>query len=170
MTAPAFGSPVEPFGLGRAFTDRLAPASPAAGAGLTQKLDPTYLWRPLSVRFSLSTDANVANRFVSVDYCDPEGNVYLRNAPGLVITASTTGQIFDFNYQRAVAEWASGTDIMSPLADLFLPAGWQIKLTIGSVQAGDQISSIFMLFQKWLTGSSEDLGGATGLHATPAGF
>lgn len=152
MDLPGTGAPLEPYGYGRGYVDHLSPSQPAAGSGLTIALDPTFLFRPISVRFSVTTDANVANRFPSVDYTDPEGNVYLRNAAGLVLTASTTGQVFDFNIQRTVAEWATNTDILAPLCDTFIPAGWQIRITLGSIQAADQISAVRILTEKWVTG------------------
>lgn len=157
---PAFSGELEPFGQGRGYVDHVAPAQPAAGANLTIPLDPTFLFRPLSVRFSVTTDANVANRFPTVDYCDPEGTVWVRNAAGLVLTASTTGQVFDFNAQRTVAEWAANTDVLAPLSDFFIPGGWQLRITLSNIQAGDQISAVRFYHEKWVTGAGRDLGGA----------
>jgi len=160
MELPGTATPLEPYGHGRGYIDYLSPSQPAAGSGVIQKLDPTWIWRPLSIRFSVTTDANVANRFPSVDYTDPDGNVWVRNAAGLVLTASTTGQGFDFNAQRTVAEWATGTDILAPLTDLFIPGGWQIRINLSSIQAGDQISAVRLYVEKWVTGKGTDLGGA----------
>jgi hypothetical protein len=163
---PSYGSPIEPFGQGRGFVDRDSPANPAAGAGLVYRLNSNWLFRPLSVRFAVTTDANVANRFVTLDYCDSEGNVYVRNAAGLVLTASTTAQVFDFNAQRTVAEWATNTDILAPLADMFLPGGWQIQVNLSNIQAGDQIASARLYFERWTTGGGEDLGAAASAGAS----
>lgn len=168
MTAPAWNGPVTPFGSGRAFVDRLRPANPAATNNLTIALDPTYLWRPLSIRFQLDTSASVGNRWPTVDYTDPEGNVYLRNGMAKVFAASTVAQVLDFNYQRDAGEWVSGSDVLAPLAGIYLPAGWQIRINIGGILTGDTITNVFCLFEKWVTGSSSDLGGADALGAPPA--
>lgn len=168
MSAPSWNSPVTPFGSGRAFVDRLAPAAPSAGTSLTIKLDPTYLWRPLSIRFQLDTSASVGNRWPTVDYCDPEGNVYLRNGTAKVFAASTVAQVCDFNYQRDAGEWVSGTDVLAPLAGVYLPAGWNIVVNIGGVLSGDTITKVFCLFEKWVTGASDSLGGADAERALPS--
>lgn len=160
MELPGVAPPVEPYGHGRGYVDFLNPSNPAAGSGLVQKLDTTWLWRPLSIRFALATDANAANRFPTVDYTDPDGNVWVRNAAGLVLTANTPAQTFDFNAQRTVAEWAANTDVLAPLSDFFIPGGWQIRINVANVQAGDQISAIRLYVEKWVTGKGTDLGGA----------
>lgn len=160
MELPGTAAPLEPYGHGRGYVDHLLPAAPAAGSGATISLDPTFVWRPLSLRFSVSTDANAANRFPTVDYTDPEGNVWVRNAAGLVLTANTSQQVFDFNAQRTVAEWAANTDILAPLSDFFIPGGWQIRISLSSIQAGDTITAIRLYAEKWVTGAGTDLGGA----------
>jgi hypothetical protein len=168
MEAPAFGTPVGALSTGRVFIDRLRPTSPGAGSALTIALDPTYLWRPLSIRFQLDTSASAANRWPTVDYTDPEGNVYLRNGIAKVFAANTVAQVCDFNYQRGAGEWVSGSDVLAPLADVFLPAGWQIRVNVANIQAADTITAVFCLFAKWVTGASENLGGATREQPTPA--
>jgi hypothetical protein len=92
---------------------------------------------------------------VTLDYTDPDGNVWVRNAAGLVLTANTVAQLFDFNAQRTVAEWATGTDVLAPLSDFFIPGGWQIRVTIGGIKAGDAITAGKLYAEKWITGSTE---------------
>ena len=166
MELPGTSSPLEPLGRGRGYVDHVTPADATAGANLTVPLDPTYLFRPLSVRFTVSTDANVANRFPSVDYCDPEGNVWVRNAAGLVLTNGTSGQVFDFNAQRTVAEWASNTDVLAPLSDFFIPGGWKLVIRLSNIQAGDTITACRFYHEKWVTGSDRELGGALAAGAS----
>lgn len=165
MELPGTGSPLEPYGHGRGYIDHLTPAAPAAGAGLVIPLDPTFVWRPLSLRFQVDTSAAAANRFITVDYTDPEGNVWVRNAAGLVVTASTVAQVFDWNAQRTVAEWAANTDVLAPLSDFFIPGGWQVRVNVANVQAADQLSAIRFYVEKWVTGRGTDLGGAASAGA-----
>lgn len=160
MDLPATSAPLEPAGFGRGYIDRFLVTQPAAGAAVTIPLDPGFLWRLISVRFTLTTDANAANRFVSLDYVDPDNVVWLRNAAGVVWTANTSAQQFDFNAQRGVAEWAANTDALLPLTDIFLPRGFAVRINVGSIQAGDQLASIRVLSEKWLTGpAAEGLAG-----------
>lgn len=132
----------EPFGIGRLLPDHLIVAAPAAGAGAIFKLDSRWQWRFQSVRFSLATDANVANRFVSVDYCDPEGNVWIRNAAAVVVTAGTAAQEYSFDGGRAVSEWAANTPVLAPLNRTFVPGGWQLRVNVANVQVGDQLTAV----------------------------
>lgn len=152
MNLPGTASPVEPFGAGAGYIDHLNPSNPAAGSGLVIPLDPSFVWRPLSLRFQVDTSAAAANRLVTVDYTDQEGNVWVRNGVGLVLTASTVAQVFDWNAQRTTAEWAANTDIYAPLSDFFIPPGWQVRINVANVQAADQVSAVRFYVEKWVTG------------------
>lgn len=141
-----------PFGYGRFAPDHLVPPTPGAGSALSFALDARWSWRFVSVRFTLTTSASAANRLVTVDYCDPEGNVWVRNGAGLVITANTTAQEFDFTVGRTIAEWAANTPIFAPLADTFVPPGWLLKVNVANVQAADQIGSPLLYVEKFEVG------------------
>lgn len=165
MEIPGTISPIEPYGQGRGFIDHLQPAAPAAGSGAVIKLDSTYLWRPLSLRFQLDTSAAVANRWPSVDYCDPDGNIYVRNAMAKVFAASTVAQVLDFNAQRGAGEWVAGADVLAPLCDFWLPPGFQIQVNVANIQAADTITKLFLYAEKWVTGRSVNLGGGAQIPA-----
>ena len=120
----------------------LTPDNPAAGANLTLTLPPAHYTILQSVQFALTTDANVANRYVNVDYLGRGGVQNVRNAATVLVTASTTSQVFQFDPVHTVSEWNTGTAVYAPLLDMPLPAGWAVKITIDSIQAGDQIASV----------------------------
>lgn len=138
--------------------------TPAAGATASLTIDGRWQARVIGARLSITTDANVANRFVSLDYVDQNGVTRLRNAAGLVVTASTTGQAFEWSSNRTVAEWAANTPVLVPLAPFFLPAGWSVKFAVDSIQATDAISGLRLWVEQFQTGRG---GYQIGVRATP---
>ena len=119
----------------------LTPDNPAAGANLTLTLPPAHYTILQSVQFALTTDANVANRYVNVDYIARGGVQNIRNAATVLVTANTTAQVFQFDSAHTVSEWNTGTAVFAPLLDVPLPAGWSVRITVDSIQVGDQIAS-----------------------------
>jgi hypothetical protein len=120
----------------------LTPDNPAAGANLTLTLPPAHFTILSSVQFALSTDANAANRYVNVDYIGRGAVQQIRNAATVVVTANATSQVFQFDTAHTVSEWNSNTAVYAPLLEMPLPAGWAVRITVDSVQVGDQIASV----------------------------
>jgi hypothetical protein len=138
---------VGPFAYGPAYPQWLPVTTPAAGATATVTVDGKWNLRPLAARLSLTTDANVANRLVTIDYVDARGNTWLQNGAGLVVTANTTAQTFEFDAHRTVAEWAANTPVFAPLAPFFLPPGFRVKFNVLNIQATDAISGLSLWFE-----------------------
>jgi hypothetical protein len=129
--------------------DFVIPVTPAAGANASFTSAGQDWLRLVSCIATLTTDANAADRFVSLDYIDGRGTKYLRNAAPVFITASTTGQVFQWDRHRTVSEWNTDTMVFAPLASLWLPPGWTIQVTVDSKQAGDQLSAIGFLVERF---------------------
>lgn len=127
---------------GMSYADWLTVDTPAAGAAATYTVPGQFAARLLAARLTITTDANAANRFISLDYIDTRGTTRLRNAAGLVVTASTTAQAFEWSAQRTVSEWAANTPVLVPLAPWWLPPGFKIKFAVDSIQATDAISGL----------------------------
>lgn len=142
----------EPFQEGLAFQDTLLPADPAAGANLSIVVGGENWIRVLSAIATISTDANAANRFVSLDYISARGTTYVRNAAGLVVTANTTNQVFVWSEQRTDAQWATNTPVLVPVSSIFLPPGDTIRITLDSIQVGDTIKSASFVIERFPTG------------------
>lgn len=151
---------VLPFGYGKAFPDWVDVPAPAAGAETAFTVDGGYAIRLLAARSILTTDANVANRSHTVDYVDARGNVRVRNGAGLVVTASTSAQGFEWSSSRAIAEWASNTPIYAPLFPAILPPGFTIRFEVTNMQAGDQLSGLSLYVERFPTGPGGFLTGA----------
>lgn len=140
-----------PYEYGAAYPQWIAVTTPAAGATASYTVTGLAGVRPLAARLSLTTDANAANRLVTVDYIDAKGTTWLRNGAGLVVTANTTAQTFEFNATRTVAEWAANTPVFAPLAPYFLPPGFSVKFNVTNIQATDAISGLTLWFDTFQT-------------------
>jgi hypothetical protein len=144
--------PVQPFGYGRAFVDYITVTSPAAGAQKAVTVQGEWWIRVLHARLSITTDANAANRFIALDFINARSQTFARNGAGVVVTANTTGQAFEWDFHRTVAEWAANTPVFAPLSPLFLEPGFTVQFSVDSIQATDQISGLSLVVEKWPTG------------------
>lgn len=134
-------------------------AQPAAGANFSLALSSAFIQVLHTVRFSLVTDANVANRIVTVDYVTGDSVVAVSNGAGLLVTASTT-VTFMGKAHMGVSDWTStGSDLTPvyfPVEPLMLPGPWLIQINVANKQAGDQLSAIRLIFDQF---TSETYGG-----------
>lgn len=138
-------------GHGRAFSEVLTVAKPAAGAsGFTYTNSGAY-WELLdSFSFRLVTDANVANRGVTVKVNDASGAVLVMAPPPIDQAAAIT---FDYCYAPQISSNNAGqTAGMFPLPSVWLQPGFTVTVTIGSVQVGDQVSNIRLYAERFVTG------------------
>jgi hypothetical protein len=117
-------------------------AAPGAGQLAQYPVIRDRALRVLAATATVSTDANAANRVVSLDFLKPSGAVYVRNLPGLVVVANTTSQAFVWNRAWHVAEWATNTPVMVPVQSMQVPAGMVIRFTIVNIQAGDTLTGL----------------------------
>ncbi len=143
---------LQPFGWGLGYPDWIDPASPAAGANFVHTVGGSHYERLIAATATVTTDANVANRFVSLDYMNARGVTYARNGAGLVLTASTSATVFQWNSARTVAEWAAGTPVLVPLMLAFCPPGFMWQITLDNIQVGDAITAVHLWVEKWPTG------------------
>lgn len=143
---------VRQFGYGLAFPNWLDVATPAAGATASVTVPGEYSYRVVAARLLITTDANVANRLVTLDYINARGVTFAQNGAGVVVTASTTAQVFEWHANRTVSEWAANTPVWAPLLDAFLPPAFVIKFNVASVQATDQISGLRLWVEAFAVG------------------
>lgn len=130
-----------PFGLGWGSQEPFTINPPGAATNATFKVDGRGRRRLVSLVFTLTTDANVANRYVAVEYRGFDGGAFAVNAASVLVTASST-QRFVGSIDRGVAEWNTGTDVLFPLADVFLHASDTLVIAVSSIQAGDTLTGI----------------------------
>jgi len=140
------------YGHGRTFqhtvvagVDPTAPA-PVAGASYTYKVGPWDRMRLVFCTFTLATDANAANRYVTIEYPGINGVSVLADGASVTVSANTSAQRFVGSLRRGPAEWNTNTDVFFPLSGFWAPVGQSIVINIANVQVGDQLSKVTMTF------------------------
>jgi hypothetical protein len=154
---PDTGFPVtegllQPFGYGRGYQDFIPLAAPAAGANLVFTVESRNLIRVLGARCNVTTDANVANRFVALDFINARGQTMMRNAVATVVVGSTTNLKFEWSAQRADGAFVANCPVLAPVFPLFLSPGSTVQFTLDSIQVGDQISLASLVVERYDTG------------------
>lgn len=134
--------------FGQLLPDHLLGANPGAGAAFTQPLDSRWWWRFRAVRFTFTTSAVVANRFVTVDVCDPEGTAWIRN-PSLAFQAAGVAQEYDFSDRNIGVSGLAAVPQFAHLDPTFVPPGWQLRLNAVALDVGDAFSAIRLYVEKF---------------------
>lgn len=139
------------FAHGRAFSEVVPVANPAAGGGFTYTISGNYWERIASLSFTLVTDSNVANRQVLVAMKDGSAANLASTASGGTQAASLT-RLYSFVPNQGTAPALIGTTFLAPLPVLFLQPEFTVVVSITSVQVGDQISAIRVYREAFDTG------------------
>lgn len=150
MSVPLSGALVGEVEYARAQRDLETQASPAVATDFTLTLDPRYVWRFVSVRATIATDANVASRELTVQYLDANGNVFDECRGGTTIAASKTVSVV-FSAFQPTASGANDSWAIVPLHSPLLEGGLQMRVHIVNVQAGDQLSAVRTYAEKFYT-------------------
>jgi hypothetical protein len=131
-----------------------AAAPPAAGANYVFTLSRYDRARLVACTFSLTTDSNAANRFVTVEYSGSTTVANMADPTAAVVVASTTALRFfgGLNFGN-VSNVANGGQIF-PLSGLWIEAGSTVSIKIASVQVGDQLNNIRLTFDRFPGGGS----------------
>lgn len=133
---------------GQLLPDHLLGVQPAAGASFSFNLDARWWWRFRSIRCRFVADANVANRYVTVDFTDPEGTAWIRN-PSLAVVAAGVTQDYDFSRRNNPVSGIAGQPQFADLDETFIPPGWLAQINVANVQVGDQLSRIRLYVEKF---------------------
>lgn len=137
-----------PFAFARGWQESVIGTAPAAGANFSASNDSRFYSRLIACTFTLVTDANVASRYVSLDYQDGNGLTLARNGVQGAVTASTTAR-FSFDMHRTVSEANANSDVFAPLVPLFVHAGQLVAITVVGIQVGDQLGTITLTFERF---------------------
>ena len=120
---------------------------PAAGQPFTLTSPGRPGWRLVALTFRLVTDANVADRAVTVDYDDGNGSLFGSNGFGAVVQAGTT-ELFSFQANIGQAAWNTRGQAFVPLLPVEFMGGQKLQINVLGVQAGDQLSRIVQVFER----------------------
>ena len=144
------GSPLEfTLGLPGALRSR-AGTDPAAGADVSETVPTGARWRFLSLRVVLVTDGTAANRTPNLVF-DDGTTVFAMAAPNFNMAASLTFQ-YHFVASGVTHVHTSASGQVAAPANLILPAGFRIRTSTGSIQAGDNFGAPQLLVEEWLEG------------------
>jgi len=145
--APALDAPPLPrFGL----PELVYGAAPAAGAHFTAAVSGSYALRLVSLHCKFVADANVAAREVVIEYRDEGARRFALSGINTTVTAGNTGYYeFDAFHPEAMA--TVDASALVPLSPLLLLPTWDFRLYVVNVQAGDQLSQIRYVQERFLT-------------------
>lgn len=139
-----------PFGWGQGFQWIDRGTSPAAGAVLSTQLSPRWRHLYTEISFTLTTDSNAANRYVTVEAEDTDGNPFWINGASVTVSANST-QRFVGQIQRGPAEWNTNTDVFFPLSPTILNGGTNFKINVQNIQVGDTLTLIKLVSMRFPT-------------------
>lgn len=122
--------------------------TPAAGAGLTISLDGNFLVRLLSLYLTLTTDATVGDRQVTVSYADQAGDRFMvAGAP--VTQAASSVNDWCFSVFQPQAEWPVDATILVPLAPKLLLPTQKIVVAVGGIEVADAITGVRYTWERF---------------------
>lgn len=145
-----------PFRYDEGWVDYIDVAQPAAGANASVSVPGEYGLRVLAARATLTTDANAANRLLSLDFVTANGVTRVRNFASVVWTANTNAQTFVWNHAWHLSEWNTNTPVLMPVLPLLLPPTWLVQFVVDNKQAGDQLAGLSLVVEKVPTGAAGD--------------
>ncbi|MGH9622517.1 MAG: hypothetical protein ACRD45_22770 [Bryobacteraceae bacterium] len=121
---------------------------PAAGANWKYTVDGRYSERLVSVRFTFTASAVVADRFPLVHLADANGRVVGGYFAGSNIAASVVQTVTLSPGNQVVSNYGP-TEVFGFLPDLLVPPGWAWSSSVPGVDVGDQISAITLIVQRF---------------------
>lgn len=123
-------------------------AQPAAGAELAITVPTGARWRPMSLRFTLTTSAVVGNRFVHVVVDDGAGLVF-HDVAGPAQAASLTF-IYSVGAGIGPAALLDNTVLLPFPHDPTFRQGWRIRTVTTARDGADQFSAAQLGLMEWL--------------------
>lgn len=137
LLSVGLGDPFAPF---RGFVKPVLVAAGAGGANTPTlySVPGDEIARIQTVRTSLVTDANVANRTPVFQIQDADGNVIIEFGAGVNVPASQTAFISAFSEAGSVTTIAPNRFLV-PLPDMFLLPGYRLTFNNLTGQAGDVV-------------------------------
>lgn len=128
-----------------------SPLNPAAGVQLVQNIASGVIWELISISFLFTADANVADRFISLNLEDTGADIFFKSLLPAAFVASGANQIsFGAGYAHPSQGDAHTPTTGSWPVGLFMPGPYRLSIRIANIQAGDQISDVHGFFHQRL--------------------
>jgi hypothetical protein len=110
------------------------------GQNYTYTVGDAWMW-PLSVLCRLTCSAVVADRSLTLEYRDPDGNRFLVAGANTTLAASQQ-QSFCWQPSAGVGSWPVDDVAVAPLPQQFLRDGFKLVLRLVNGDTADQIDQI----------------------------
>lgn len=150
-SSPVTESELQSYGYGQGFYEILQVANPGAGLEATLTTPQNAVSRLVSVAFTLTTTAVVANRVVTIEYQDGNGSVFIRAGAAVAVVQSST-QEFSGQMGGGAASWSANTPVFFSLPNVFLEPGRVVVIDVDSIDVGDTLTAIFCGWERFPTG------------------
>lgn len=123
-------------------------ASPVAGAGFTHPVPGSVVQLVRSVSFVLVNFAAAANRLPRLEYLNGNGDVFAAVAAPFV---TTTGKTARFTFAVGIQQFGANdaAQIGAPIPAYMLQDGLAVRVVVGAMNAGDQLSAISLFVDQW---------------------
>jgi len=142
------GSPIRSSIDGPGALRSIAGTTPGAGAEIIETVPLNVRWQLVSVVYTLTNSATVANRFSRL-FVNDGANVYGRfEQPAVGLAASATG-LYTAGGNITNTTWQDGYALALPDA-LRIPGGGHWLTSTLGIQAGDQYSAVRYLVFQWI--------------------
>lgn len=142
------GSPVQASADGPGVLRSLTGTNPAAGAEISETVPTNARWRLLCAQFTLTTDANVANREVAFVFDD--GASTFHTTPMNYLHTAGVPIAYAVGIGGPVVVASSIVGRSQPIPALTLPSGARFRTTTANRQVGDDYSAPQYLVEEWI--------------------
>lgn len=122
--------------------------NPAAGQVWSYTVDGRYYERLVSVFFAFAASAVVANRLITMQLLDTNGDLILEVQCGGEVTAGSFLNVSLTNDGPAYDTGAAGHSY-GYVPGFMVPPGWQWAVTVAGMDVGDQLTGIVLQVQRF---------------------
>lgn len=122
--------------------------NPAPGQSWSYKVDGRWYERLISVRWSFSASAVVANRYPLITVRDHNGVIVLRS-PAMQVIVAGNNVAMNSRFNGYADFGQNQGEQFSGLPDLMLPPGWSWSGDVIGMDAGDVVSGVVLIMQQY---------------------
>lgn len=126
----------------------------AAGSDLTFNVPIGLLWNVVSLTAKFTASAAAANRIPTMFVKDQAGTIVFQYTLG-TITAGQTGTFTLLQGVVTPATFATGTVMLEPFPQTWLPSGWSFGTSTAAIDSGDTWTNVAAWVQAYLPVAGE---------------
>lgn len=126
--------------------------NPAAGTEFSETVPAGARWRLVTMTFTFTTDATVANRFIKIRL-DDGANAYAF-FPALAAQAASLSNAYTLANGLNAQDVVSNQALIPYGVDISLAAGHRIQTSTVGLQAGDDYGAAAVYVEEWLEGGA----------------